>query len=175
MICSVSWETVAGISSAIIAFCALGLTLWQACVMRRHNKLSVQPYLTTWVHRDEGPSHFILVVDLLNNGVGPALIKTFKVFVDGHEIKGQEDEPMQKALKLLFPQYIYQSNQSFMSDGYMMSPKESRNLVTIKFTGSNLPKTEEIEHAKNRVNISIRYESIYRESQTFDTSKDGLN
>lgn len=122
-----SWEAIARFSSAIIAFCALGPTIWQARVMRHHNKLSVTPHLTTWSHSDKTSSRY--VVELLNNGIGPALMSSFQIQVDGQSIIGEGAEPIEKALKILLPQYQYASYLSYVSKGYMMDAKESRSLV----------------------------------------------
>lgn len=163
-----SWEAIAGLSSAIIALCAFGLTIWQACITREHNKLSVTPHLTTWTYSDKAKN--IYVVELLNNGIGPALIDSFQIQVDDHPIIGEGTEPIEKALKILFPQYQYSSWQSFVSKGYMMSPKETRNLVTIQFHGERLPTPEEVEHATKRARVLVEYESIYRDKSMLDTS-----
>ena len=168
MNCYLSWEPVIAISSTIIALCALVATFWQACVARRHNRLSVTPYLTTWSHHDDKG---VYKVDILNNGIGPALIKNFLVFVDSHEVKGQDAVIIRKALKILFPNYEYSVYNSFLSEGYMMAPKEGRCLINIQFSGKVFPAPEEIEHATKRVKIVIRYESIYKEKLIYDSSK----
>jgi len=89
------WKLIAENSSSIIAICALIFTLWQLFVTRRHNELSVTPYLTTWSHIDN------------DNGVGPALIKTFQVFVDERGIESQDLGLMEKTLEVLFPASVY--------------------------------------------------------------------
>ena len=129
MSANINWNVIAGISSSIIALCALCLTIWQAYVARMHNKLSVTPYLTTWTHIELDKLHYS--VEILNNGIGSALIKNFQIFVDGHEVQGQDLEIMQKALKIIFPNYNHHVNGSYLSEGYMMSPKESRSLVSL--------------------------------------------
>lgn len=147
--------------------CALGLTIWQACIARRHNKLSVRPHLTTWTHSDK-ISH-AYVVDLLNNGIGPAFIKDFKLLIDGHAIVGEGYVPIEKALKVLFPQYQYSSQQAFVGPGYSMAATEKRQLVAIQFLGTNLPKPEEVDHAIKRVCLLIEYSSIYEEPFILDS------
>lgn len=167
------WDWLTNNASTIIAFCAFVLTIWQFKVQRTHNKLSVKPYLTTWSHRGEDDG--LLRVDVLNNGIGPALIKCFKVYVDSHEVEGQDLEIVRKAVKLLFPNYNYTiPYNSFLSEGYMMTAKEERCLVSISFTGPNFPTDAEIEHATKRVRIFISYESIYKDSFDYDSSKFGI-
>jgi hypothetical protein len=107
---------------------------------------------------------------LLNNGIGPALIKSFQIRVDGQAIIGEGTEPIEKALKLLFSQYQYTSSQAYVANGYMMGAKEIHNLVTVRFSGERVPKPEEVEHAWKRGNVIIEYESIYKEKATFNAS-----
>ena len=162
-----TWEAIAGFSSAVIAVCALGFTVWQAAITRRHNKLSVTPHLTTWTQSEQATGRYS--VEILNNGIGPALIKSFSVQVDGQPIGGEGSEPIEKALKVLFPQYSFHSSQVYMARGYMMSPKEARSLVTVQFFGERFPGQEEVDHAMKRTRLLIEYESIYGEKRLLDT------
>lgn len=168
-----SWEVITGTASAVIALCALALTLWQAVVTRSHNKLSVKPYLQTWSHTDEANNRY--QIDLMNNGIGPAFIKSFAIQVDGQTISGEGTEPMNKALKILFPQYSYHSHQAYVVSGYMMSEKESRPLVIIEFFGNQVPKLEVVNHATKRTRLIIDYESIYGDKDRLDTDETKSN
>lgn len=158
----------AGLSSAVIALSALGLTIWQATIIRYHNRLSVTPHLTTWSHQDAANKRYS--VELLNNGIGPALVESFCICVDGQLLSGTGMEPIEKALKILFPQYRYASSQSFVAKGYMMAEKEARNLVTIAFHGDKVPTPAEVEHATNRARLLITYKSIYGHVFTLDSA-----
>lgn len=162
-----SWEAIAGFSSVVIAVCALGLTVWQAAITRRHNRLSVTPHLTTWTQSEQVTGRYS--VEILNNGIGPALIKSFSVQVDGQPIGGEGPEPIEKALKVLFPQYSFRSSQAYMARGYMMSAKEARSLVAVEFFGERFPRQEEVDHAMKRTRLLIEYESIYGDKRLLDT------
>jgi hypothetical protein len=109
-------------------------------------------------------------VELLNNGIGPALIQSFRIQIDGQPISGEGMEPIEKALKILFPHYQYISGQSYVSKGYMMAAKETRNLVTIAFQGEKMPRPEELDHAAKRAQLLIEYKSIYDEDFILDTA-----
>ncbi|WP_126463800.1 hypothetical protein [Sulfuritortus calidifontis] len=165
--CGIDWATIADIATAVIALCAFGITWWQTSVARRHNRLSVTPHLTTWSHSDDNASRY--QIDLINNGIGPALIKLFFVQVDGQTISGEAGEPLLKAIKILFPQYNYHSHVSYVANGYMMSEKENRPLVVLQFIGEHLPKPEEVEHATKRARLIIKYQSIYGDEYCLDT------
>ena len=169
MNCPISWEAIAGLSSALIALCALGFTYWQVCISRRYNKLSVIPYLTTWSNLEYEKGTY--TVNIMNNGVGPALIKSFQIFVDGQKVDGYGLGLIEKALTILFPAHKYNSYKAFLSDGYMMASNEKRVLVSIQFVGLSYPKTEEIDQVNKRVKIVIDYESIYSEKHVYDSSK----
>jgi len=64
-------------STLVIAVCALFATIGQAAITKQHNKLSVRPVLT--LHRREIDG----LIELKNNGFGPAIIQTYELFKDG--------------------------------------------------------------------------------------------
>jgi len=107
------WSVITGISSAVIALCALGLSIWQGCLARTHNRLSVRPHLTTWTHSDADKGFY--VVELINNGIGPAIIEEFTVKVDGGLVSGDRSEAIENALKIALPNLPYRSQQSYLA------------------------------------------------------------
>ncbi len=163
------------LASVIVASCALGFTIWQGMQTRRHNILSVKPHLGTWT--DSQPDKRLYTIELLNNGIGPALIKNFSIYVDDRLVDGYEDgtKAIKKALKILFPNYTYDSYRSYVGPGYMMAPKESRTLVRVQFTGKLTPPPEEVDRTINRAKLIINYESIYEEAFRLDSSEKILN
>lgn len=168
-----TWEVIAAFSSTLIALCAFVLTFWQAYISRQHNKLSVTPHLTTWSHKNQKENQYI--VELCNNGIGPALIESFGIHVDGQLIAGKGQDPIENTLRILFPQYHYDSTQSYLAKGYMMAAEESRNVVSIKFHGERVPTIDEIENAGKRVRLLIDYQSIYKDKFVLDTSAFSAN
>ncbi len=94
---NLNWEVLTGISSSVIAICALAYTIWQGKQAQLHNKLSFRPHLTLWSHRNHGQGTYEF--DVINNGLGPALIESFIVKVDGKELSGEGSDPIIKALK----------------------------------------------------------------------------
>jgi hypothetical protein len=67
------------LSSVVIAAGALFLSTYQGCVTRRHDRLMVQPRLEiSFDIRTDG-----IGWTLVNEGLGPARIRGFKVFVNG--------------------------------------------------------------------------------------------
>jgi hypothetical protein len=163
------WNWLSNNASNVIAICAFGATFWQAHLTRKHNKLSVKPYLTTWTTMS---SDGYSVLKIINNGIGPAHIKSFKILVDGQKMVGEALEPHDKCLKLLFPEYKYDWYGSYLGVGYMMRSHEERDLIAIKFIGEKMPEQVEVEHRAKRVQILIKYESIYKEEDDYDSQRE---
>lgn len=163
------WNLIADNSSMVIAISALVLTVWQAYITRQHNKLSVSPYLTTWSHTDGGNGHYS--IEIMNNGIGPALIKAFQVFVDGVEIKGNESELVEKATQKLFGGYEYQSANCF---SFHWAEKNKHKVFSIKFIGQRKLNYQEYKQTIERARLVIEYESIYKDKFIYDSNKFSL-
>lgn len=67
--------------SAVVAFAAVAVMVWSACIERAHNRLSVTPRLSFSICY-ELPG-LRAGVYLENKGIGPALIESVEVWVDG--------------------------------------------------------------------------------------------
>lgn len=155
------WISITGICSVVIALCALGYTIWQGKQAQKHNKLSFRPHLTTWSHRDSSKGSY--AVEIINNGLGPALIESFTIKIDNKVIAGTGLEPIEKALKILFPNHKYQSHHAYMGNGYSMAPKERCTVMSIQFIEPQSLTQEAIEHTLDRADLIIRYKSFYEE------------
>jgi hypothetical protein len=154
-------EAIAAISSATIALCALGITVWQARIARRHNKLSVRPHLTTRI--DSDPTNHVYSADLLNKGIGPALIKSFSIFVDGCAVGGEESESIKNAVEILFPKNVYALTHTHVPVGSGLAANETIKLVSIQFAGQLVPSSKEVNDAIRRTRLLIHYSSMYEE------------
>ena len=168
-----NWVTITGISSAVIALCALVFSIWQGILTRKHNKLSFRPHLTTWTNRIAEKGFYS--IDLINNGLGPAIISSFSLKIDRKLISGEGTEPIEKALKILFSGSAYKSQQSFLAKGYSMAAKERCHLVAVQFLNNLFPSTEIVEHAINRCELEITYKSFYEEEFYFNSEKEKSN
>ena len=167
------WPVITGISSVVIASCALIFSIRQFSLARKHNRLSFRPHLGTWMNRDADKGFY--QVELLNNGLGPAVIVEFVVKVDGKRIPGEGTEPIEKALKILFPNLVYQSNQSYVTKGYSMASKERCTIVAIQFLDPFVPSVEFVEHAFTRGALEISYKSFYDELFHLSTEEEKSN
>lgn len=167
------WQVLTGISSTVIALCALAFSIWQGIKDRTHNKLSFRPHLTTGTHTNVNKGFY--AIELINNGLGPALIEGFLFKVDGKVISGEGTEPIEKALKIIFPGLNYQSHHVYLAKGYSMAAKEKCTLVAVQFTQQPFPSSEFVEHAFNRGDIEIDYKSFYEETFHLSTKEEKSN
>lgn len=168
--CNINWQVITGVSSVVIALCALILSVWQGIQARRHNILTFKPHLGTSDYSDS--SKGIYIVELNNSGLGPAIIKDFIIYVDGERISGDRTEPIEKALKILFPDIPYRFQQTGMGEGHVMAANTKFTILAIQFIGDKIPSKEFVENAFNRGDIEIFYKSFYGEDLHFSTSKD---
>lgn len=167
-------------ATVIISLCALGLTVWQGIEIRknsretqRYNRLSVKPYLTSWASMQDGHYKY----ELINNGLGPALIENLIIKIDGQQMTGEEeyDAPVKNGVQLLFPNniYSYDINSSFIGKGYAIPPKDRIIIADILFNNKErktIPTKKFIENTiKNHAELIVKYKSVYGEEFSFDS------
>lgn len=163
------WQVVTAISSAVIALCALVFSIWQGMVARKHNKLSVRPHLSTWSSADEEKGFYSF--EIINNGIGPAIVEEATVKVDGKPIAGKAADAVENAVKILFADLRYRANHSYFMKGDTMAPNERCGLIELQFSDEPPPSAEVIARAMKRVVVEITYKSFYGETFHF-SSKD---
>ena len=168
-----NWEIITGISSSVIALCALVFSIWQSSLVRKHNRISFRPHLTTWAHSEH--TQGIYAVDLLNNGLGPALIKNFKIKVDGKVMSGEGTDPIDKAIKILFPSEQFNAQYAYLGEKYAMGAKDKCRVVIIQFYGEKLPASDYLEHTINRADLEVEYKSFYGEKFFFNSADEKSN
>lgn len=166
---SYSCEAVGAIGSAGIAICAFFATIWQVVTTRAHNRLSVRPYLDSW--EQFSPDGWGYQLKLMNNGIGPAVINDYSIFVDGKLIPGKGLKVMETALDLLLAGWKHEFSQSYLTDSYVMPAGEERTIVDLRFIDS-APTPEEFLALKKRIRLYIAYTDMYRETMPpLDTDK----
>lgn len=161
------WEVVAGVSSAIIALCALFYTMLAGWYTHKHNKLSVKPHLTTWVTRNPQQRYYSL--GLVNNGLGPALITSVEITLDNQVIKGEGTEPIENIIRALFVDTQYTCDTSFFESGYSMPADERRTLVSLQFLEPFTITPEIFEERMKRCGLYIRYRSFYNDKFSYSS------
>lgn len=156
--------TIGTLTTAVIGLCALGLTIYQAVLARRHNRLSVRPHLTRFTNLTTQPGRGMLSVDLINKGIGPAFISAFAVYLDGNPITDVES-----AVKKILPARQYHHQITMLTTEYALSAGESKSLLTIAITLHDGENLDRLEKELNRLDLRVDYESAYKESYRLDT------
>lgn len=155
-------------TAEIIALCALGLTIYQAIVARRHNILSVQPYITEFNHRETSPGRGVLTFRLMNHGVGPAFITGFKILLDGKPVK-DVDEALAEVLK----DKKYNHSITRLGEGYAMPAGETKDVLILEMPLGPYESLDDTEERLNRFDVVVDYQSAYKKRATLDTRKLG--
>jgi hypothetical protein len=155
------WQDTIGMASVVIALCALIFSFWQAAESREHNRLSLKPHLTTWAQRQ--PDKGVFDVELINSGLGPAIIKRFTFLLDGQPLGDGSNSKIEHELKRLFPSGSYEFGISSFENGYAMSSNERRTVFHVKFLKEPFPIASTVEQLLDRGDIEITYHSFYGE------------
>jgi hypothetical protein len=98
---AINLELWMAIVSVFIASCALGVTIWQGRQNHMHNKMSVRPKLTIMENYKDSGTERVIFLELINSGLGPAIIKNFTLIYEGRDIaqndyKGYQDFLLKK-------------------------------------------------------------------------------
>jgi hypothetical protein len=152
-------------ATEIIAICAMIITVYQAWLSRRHNRLSVRPRLSAQLEKSISPDYLELVLSLTNKGIGPALIEKSIFLLDKNSCE------IDVSLKELFGDGIEILKHTSVSPGSVISVNESKIIFSIKSKNSMVSHQEFDNFIKNktdRIGIYIAYKSMYEQRYVFD-------
>jgi len=160
---------------AIVAICALFITTWQTTVTRRHNRLSVKPHLVTWVNDHKDDEWFTITVELMNNGLGPALINSFKVFYEGKEIGTNENrQALDVKIKSIFEEQkgVLKLHFAILGKDFSFPSAQRKALLSIStpihMGFDKIPYQEFVD----KFDLEIEYRSMYGNKFTFCSKDD---
>ncbi|WP_316367753.1 hypothetical protein [Candidatus Thiodiazotropha sp. CDECU1] len=148
-------------SAVIIASIAVGVSIWQGYLQRKHFRLSVKPNIS--VHSDH-TSEEEVIFTMRSNGLGPAIIKSFAIEVDGKQVPSQGDGLMKNALIGIGIDVIGDAKcKHFLpSIDDVYGPGEDLMLLDITYDPES---RENIKEAISRLKFSINYSSIYQNDE----------
>ena len=143
-----------------MALSALFVAIWNSYVTRRHFRLSVRPHLNICIKTDSLAPQ--LVVEVNNNGLGPAIIYASRVYID------EVLQPLRchnhwsdivhklRFVGCEFQSYILSEEEALGSNHTMM-------LLTVCDKSKKLYDANAIESVTSRLRIEIDYRSRYGE------------
>ena len=156
--------------SAAIAFAAFFVTIYNVWSTRKHNRLTVQPRLTTFSagpHDGDSTGTVVYTVGLKNSGLGPAIVKKFEVLIDG--VAHAPTNPTH--LREIVRSYLGVAFEGFdefavLRPEFVMAKDEEK---TIAHVGLHMPALEVVEMLQ-RIHLRITFESAYGVIDCYESS-----
>lgn len=155
----------------LTALLALFVAVWQVISSRRHNKLSVRPYIYDSLERDS--ANLTCGISVLNKGLGPAIITSGKYFIDGTPVEFLDLLNIIDKLPTEFSIKIHDLNPCLA-----IARDEKHSLISIQWDEKKFRIPDSIEAKKQasdditeygrkiskRLGFEITYKSIYGET-----------
>lgn len=142
-------------------------------LQREHNRLSVRPHLVR-ARKAQGKDilGYTISVDLINNGLGPAIITNFQASYCNKNYDSIQDAVSNAVLQ----NFEYELNATDITRNYAVRVGEAVNLGMLKVTGNpnNWNEPQEIDKQLEDVHLRIEYESLYGDVFVLD-SKHSMN
>ncbi|ELE5026058.1 hypothetical protein RDG65_001326 [Vibrio fluvialis] len=162
--------SIADIASSIIALCALIFAIWQGLKQRKHDRLSVKPHIDIFEERNHLDENVSFALELQNNGLGPAIIKSHKVYKrEDEDDEYVEVEDFENDLKKVFEIENIDTTEWHKDVGLSANTKHKYLAFNIK--SNDAEAREQVRTAMYlRYKIEIEYESMYGESFHFSTT-----
>lgn len=142
---------------------ALSATIWHSYKVRKHFKLTVRPLLnidySTFSTLDKRGIY------IENNGVGPAIIKNFLVYLDDELIINNKDGSWWEITSKLdidtefINVFKYRLNDSIASN-------HRQYLYFFEGASKDSPSYYGFYNSLKKIKVEVEYESIYKEKQT---------
>lgn len=151
-------ELAVSLAAAVTAIAALAVSIWQGVETRRHNRLSVVPHLTyyvTFATMDQNVG-----IKLSNNGIGPAVVTTFAIYVDGEQMNDIGAGGWHSAIEKLGLDESWVTFHWLDPNG-AIRVGETVWLLAISPEDQNEDRVHMLENAIPRLRIHIDYKSIY--------------
>lgn len=140
------------LSAMIVAIFALFVTTWESYQSRKHNRLSVKPFLGIGVD-----IHEKVEFTLSNQGIGPAVVKEFSVYFDG---KLLSKNPRADIYRELLEGSIGKYKFHIPFEGACIKEGAEKSLLRVVYDD---PKTnkQSIKNFSNKFAFKVVYTSIY--------------
>jgi hypothetical protein len=147
-------------SAMFVALSSLAIALYEVRMMREHDRISVWPY-ATFFHSDSGG---IYTYNVRNAGIGPALIRSFEVLIDGKPQRNWGDVVDQLGVDLRGTP----SNYSSFGKGTVLLPAAKVSLLSI---GPGAGSLAFHRAAQPRLSVRACYCSLYEQCWLLDETK----
>ena len=126
--------------------------------------MSLKPHLTRFIHVLQEQQNGVICFEIINNGVGPAFIKSFKVFMNGNLISNVESE-----IKNLLDDYQNTLTVINLTDDYVMKSGEKQEILKVNFNFKEGQSIQQVEELLKCLDLIIEYQSVYGTKDIFST------
>ena len=162
-------EMLVGVSAVVIGLCALGVSTYEASLMREEQRAAVMPILELGRSynvsaSDPGKNRFALLAQ--NVGIGPARVLDFKVSVDG-----QAQLTWDAAMRALTAADERVSHSMSVINGRTIPPDKTVRIFELK----DMDYLEQVVRDTGRLKFEACYCSIFDECWTTDNSTFGVS
>ena len=145
----------------VLAIAAIVLTVWEGLENRRHNRLSVAPRVDGYIQLSEDS----VGIELQSTGLGPAVIKTFQVFLDGSRVYDAANatnisSPWQQIIQPLNPKAVTISANA-LGIGTLLRAGQDFQILQVAARDSASVAAGELGRYIDRIGVRIRYCSMY--------------
>lgn len=163
------WNLLEKYPAELIALCALFFTLYQTLATRKHNRLSVKPHLCFFTYKTFKDNETVIKATLHNNGLGPALIKTFQFYLDQEAFDVKDEDDFELQLNKVLESNEYKMDFSRLGEKYAMKAGEERDIVTIQTPITDKEIIKKWLKALERLDLEINFESMYGDKNSYDS------
>jgi hypothetical protein len=135
-----------------VAVAALLVAVCEGWIARRHDRLSVRPLFEVERQIDTEASKLVL----RNVGLGPAIIKTFKLWVDGFPAADWQEAGEKLGISFYFEHASFHKDHAIPQAGFAY-------LMTLHGNSDSVTNRVALEAAIHRLRVQVNYVSMYGE------------
>lgn len=139
-------------SAMFVALSSLAIALYEVRMMREHDRLSVWPYVTLF-NSDSGG---VYTFNVQNVGIGPALIRSFEVSVDGKPRRNWGEVVDQLGVDISGTPSAYSS----FGKGTVLLPGAKTRVLELGPAGASQAFHRAVQH---RMDVRTCYCSLYEQ------------
>lgn len=173
------WQCLSSNYEAIVAISALFISVYSAYLSRKHNRLSVRPYITGIPHTSSSDKETKISFEIFNGGLGTAMIQSFKVLYNKAVVADGSYFHFEKFLNNLVSQENANNSIPFqyiesriLGRSYAMTAKERNIILAISFPAIDAGSIKHFQALFHRFDVIVEYKSLYGERLIFDTRQD---
>ncbi|RDD64197.1 hypothetical protein DU478_21545 [Thalassococcus profundi] len=161
-------ELIIGGAAAVVALCALGVSVLNTYYMRQLDKQSVMPLLDLDMRkvRSERDEKTYYGVYLKNNGTGPAIVKAFRLTYGGFDISDPRAVELLREDTQSFlgePQNDLPTFLSVLKDEEVIAPGDGHILFGVSFDDTGRRTFQFQDTFCSKTECTVETESVYRD------------